>query len=403
LRSFLALVLATVALSVSGEVRAADAGKDVFIYQVRQGKASSLGASLSNLLGGQSKAEAVAKDAAGTSLILPSFTPPVETAAPLEPKGAPALPDRAFTIPGASIGGLGDVNISADDTRNVLAIYATQAEYERLERTLAKLDTPQPQVFIEAAIVEVSLTRDTRFGLQYFFQFGNSPSQVVLTPNKTTTVTPQAPGFSYSFAKGTDIQVILNALGTATTVDVLSAPKLMVLNGQTATLGAGARVPIATEQAVDTFSVTTLTNKIQYRDTGVVLTVTPRITNGGRIVLDIVEEVSQPQPTTSSRIDSPTIQQRRVSSTVVLEDGQTVALGGLITEQRSRGKSGIPGLQDVPVLGKLFGESTVGTFRTEHVVLLTARIVDSLAAADAVREGLEKATPGLDPLLAKPR
>jgi general secretion pathway protein D len=401
-RPWLALVLTSTILSTPIRAYAAEPGKDLFIYQVQQGRASSLGATLANVFGTGTGADPAARPADAPALILPFATSTPESSPAADPKAAVTPPDRRFSLAGDRLAGAGEITLSADDSRNILAVFATPAEYERLQRALAKLDTPPPQVFIEAAIVEVTLSNDTRYGLQYSFQFGNS-NQVVLTPAKTPTVSPAAPGFSFSYANsGADIQVILSALASKTRVEVLSAPKLMVLNGQTATLGAGARVPIATEQAVDTFSVTTLTNKIQYRDTGVVLTVTPRIAYGGTITIDVAEEVSQPTPTTSSRIDSPTIQQRRLTSLVSLQDGQTVALGGLITEQRTRSKAGIPGLQDVPMLGKLFGENGDAIVRTEHVVLLTARIVNAPATADEVRAAVTAVTPAVGPILAKP-
>ena len=146
-----------------------------------------------------------------------------------------------------------------------------------------------------------------------------------------------------------------------------------------------------------------IVNSVQLRDTGVILRVTPRANKSGRVILDIAQEVSDASKTTSSGIDSPTIQQRRISTTVAVQDGETISLGGLIRDSRTTGGSGIPYLRKIPLLGQLFGSTSRDTTRTELIVLITPRVVRSdQEAADMMRDlqeqfkGLRRLAPGWD-------
>jgi general secretion pathway protein D len=199
-------------------------------------------------------------------------------------------------------------------------------------------------------------------------------------------------------------QVALEALSSITNVNVISSPQLMVVSNQTAQLQVGDQVPIAVQSAVplDQLASTRIVNSIQFRDTGVILRVTPRVNSGGLIGLDVEQEVSDVVPTTSSGIDSPTIRQRRVRSTVSVQSGETVALGGLIREQRNTSRTGIPGLRDLPVLGPLFGVTDNSDGRTELLVLITPRIVRNTEEARSVTAELRGRLRGLQPPVAQP-
>jgi general secretion pathway protein D len=163
----------------------------------------------------------------------------------------------------------------------------------------------------------------------------------------------------------------------------------MVLNNHTATLQIGDQVPVATQsaQSVSAANAPVLTT-VQFRDTGVILNITPRVNSGGLVLLDIQQEVSDVAKTTSSGIDSPTIQQRKISTSVAVQDGETIALGGLIKENENRGKSGIPILQDIPLLGMAFRTSNNTVRRTELIILITPRVVNDLKGARATMEYL---------------
>jgi general secretion pathway protein D len=294
---------------------------------------------------------------------------------------------------------MGAVNITADETNNALVILATPKEYNSILAALHQLDMPPLQVFLEAAIAEVTLTNELKYGVQYFYQPTNT-NQFTLSDGATGAISAAFPGFSYMFSNGSNIKVILDALSTVTHVEVVSSPDLLVLNNQTATLQVGDQVPIATAQAV---SVETpdapLVNSIQYQNTGVILKVTPRVNRGGVVMMDVSQEVSSVTNTTSSSIDSPTIQQRKINSTVEVQDGETVALGGLITDSRTKTKNGIPYLQEVPVIGALFRDTDNSSTRTELIVLITPHVVDDVQKARAITDELRHKLPAAQALL----
>jgi general secretion pathway protein D len=173
-------------------------------------------------------------------------------------------------------------------------------------------------------------------------------------------------------------------------VNVISSPKLLVLNNHEAQLQVGDQVPIATQSAVSSIGENSpIVNTVQLLDTGVILRVTPRVNKNGLVLLDIAQEVSDVVPTTTSSINSPTIQQRKMSSSIAVHDGETIAMGGLIRDSRSKTRSGIPLLRRIPLLGTLFGSVDNNRTRTELVVLLTPRVIRSRVEAAGMMEELQ--------------
>jgi len=243
-----------------------------------------------------------------------------------------------------------------------------------IEAALVRLDAPSRQVLIEASLAEVTLTDELRYGVQWNYNGKKGP--VTLSDSASGQVSRSFPGLSYLFTGSTDISAVLNALESVTTVRVISSPKLVTLNNHEAMLQVGDEVPVTTQSAV---SVTTpgapIVNSVQMQDTGVILGVTPRVNKNGLVQLDISQEVSNSVPTTTSGIDSPTIQQRKLSTTVVVKNGDTIALGGLITESRSKSKSGVPYLAKIPLLGALFRDTDNSMTRTELILLITPRVM----------------------------
>jgi general secretion pathway protein D len=224
----------------------------------------------------------------------------------------------------------------------------------------------------------------------------------------TSTPVQNFPGFSYLFTNGTTISATLNALASITNVKVLSAPNLLVLNNHTAALQVGDEVPVETASSVSTIgSDAPIVNSIDYLNTGVILKVTPRVNDGGLVLLDISQEVSDVAgtPPASAQIQSPTIEQRRIASSIAVQDGQTIALGGMISDTRSDEKDGLPLLKDIPYLGNLFSNTDDSDTRTELIVLLTPRVIRNTTDAETVtqelREKIKLADP-LQPRKAKP-
>jgi general secretion pathway protein D len=288
--------------------------------------------------------------------------------------------------------------IVPNEENNSLLIYANGEDYDFIREALQKLDQPVAQVLIEATLAEVTLTNDLSYGVDWSFASGRST--LVNSTNSGGTLSPSYPGFSYSFV-GKSVSAILNTLQSKTNVRVLSAPKLMVLNNQPATLQVGDQVPIVTQQAQSVASPgAPIVNTIELRDTGVILKVTPRVNDSGTIILDIAQEVSDVATTTTSGINSPTIQQRRLTTTVATRSGQMIALGGLIRDRTTKGRSGIPLLSQIPVVGGAFGrQTTVGT-RTELIILITPTVIRSPQeirnVVDGLIDGLDVARPLVD-------
>lgn len=286
------------------------------------------------------------------------------------------------------------VRIVADERSNSLAVLASRGEWRLIQDFLRRLDVQPLQVYIEATIAEVTLNDRLQYGLQWFFRSGNFSGQ--LSDADDGSIDPRPPGFSGVFDNLSDVRIVLDALKAVTKVKVISSPQLTVLNNQTATLQVGADVPVATRSAVSVVDPDApIVNNIEFRPTGVILRVTPRANAGGMVTVDIEQEVSDVITTDTSNLDSPTIQQRRVESTVSVRSGETIALAGLIQDRDENGRRGLPILSSIPVIGGLFGTKTRLVGRTELLVLMTPRLIDSSADVRQLTEELRARLSGL--------
>lgn len=267
----------------------------------------------------------------------------------------------------------GQISIVADDPNNSLVITATHNEYVRMRHILSRIDVAPNQVLLEATIAEVSLNDQLRYGLRWFFQSGDHGFR--LSDNALGAVAPVFPGFSY-FLNMPNIQVALDALSDVTDVNVVSSPSLMVLDNKRAVLQVGAEVPVATQSAVSVAAPgAPIVNSISFRNTGVILGITPRVSDNGRVLLDIEQEVSDVVPTTSSNLDSPTFQQRRIKTTVTVGDGESIVLAGFMQDRATVNNSGVPILNQIPVLGNAFKSKDNDVERTELLIAITPQVV----------------------------
>jgi general secretion pathway protein D len=290
-----------------------------------------------------------------------------------------------------------EIRIIADDSTNALVIRASPRNYRKIRDALEKLDILPLQVLIEATIAEVTLRDQLRYGLEWFFRSGEFQTSFSARP--TGRVTPRFPGFSALFASPGDAAVVLHALEDITDVDVISSPQVVVLDNQTAQLQVGDQVPILSQQAQSvTDTDAPVVNSIEQVQTGVILSVTPRVNAGGLVTMEIQQEVSDAVETTSSDINSPTISQRRIASTVAVQSGETVALGGLIRDNRDNRQTGLPLLSSIPVIGWLFGVTDRTSERTELLVLITPSVIGSQEEARAVTEELRRRLSGVEPI-----
>ena len=277
------------------------------------------------------------------------------------------------------------IAVVIDEPNNSLIITATAAEYRRIRRILEVTDSTPNQVLLEATIAEVTLTDELKLGVRWFFQKG--ANQVSFT-DATGIVAGPFTGFAYFF-NSVNIKAVINALSTVTNVDVLSQPSLMALENKKATLQVGNEVPILTQTAVTPViggvGNTPIVNSVTYRNTGVILGITPRVGEDGRVLLDIEQEVSDVVANSANGIQSPSFQQRRVKTTVTVRDGETIILAGMIQDKSSRVRDQVPLIGNIPFLGNLFKNKTDTINRTELLIAITPQVVrdDSQVAAIA--------------------
>jgi general secretion pathway protein D len=322
-------------------------------------------------------------------------------AAPGSAAASPASLDKNGT--GSSGNGqplLQGVRITADNVNNTLLIYADQGNYRIIESTLQQVDQPQLQVAIDATIAEVTLNDELSYGVQFFLtsrNLGLRPDQGSLLntqsgPAPTPTVAGAAgtavnafinralPGFNFLVGSEAQPSAILDALHTVTGVKVLSNPSLVVVNNQAATLQVGDVVPVSTGSATVLTTSNTVVNTIDYRNTGIILRVSPRINVNGNVRLDVEQEISNVSPQTATSL-TPTVSERKVKSSISVANGQTVLLAGLISEQQNTERNGIPVLDQIPGLGDAFSHQDKKITRTELIIFIRPQIIrDSLDA-----------------------
>jgi general secretion pathway protein D len=347
--------------------------EQLFVYQIQNRPAQELATVLQSVLG-------TAATPSSTS-VAPNLTPTAYTADNNQNQTPETAehPMDAATDPSAA-----GPRVVADIENNALLISTTAREYHRIQQILEQLDVVPTQVFLEAVIAEVTLNDQLKYGMNWYFEQGHNGFTLADAGNGVPS--PSFPGFSWTHTTN-DIQSALNAISSLTKVKVVSSPNLMVINNQKATLQVGDQVPIVTQTATNTTSdASAIVNSVELKDTGIILSVTPRINNSGRVMLDIDQEVSDVVQTTTSGIDSPTIQQRKITTRVVVNDGEALALGGLIQEKKSLAESKFPILGDVPVLGNAFKSKTDGLARTELIIFIRPRVVRNIDEARQVTD-----------------
>jgi general secretion pathway protein D len=319
--------------------------------------------------------------------------------------GASLLGGSTGSTSGGGTPILQGVRITADVVNNTLLIYASQENYSIIERTLRQIDRPQLQVGIEATVAEVTLNDNLSYGVQFFLASNNLglPADKGSVLNTTATGAPAAattagsvagafinrafPGFNFLLGPEAQPNAILDALHRVTDVKVLSNPSVVVIDNQVATLQVGDQVPISTGSATVLTTNNTVVNTIDYRNTGIILRVVPRINANGNVRLNIEQEISQ-VPQSSQNSLTPTVSERRVQSSISVASGQTVLLAGLISEQQSGGRSGIPVLDQIPGIGDAFSHTNKAITRTELIIFIRPQIIRDSVDAHFVAEEL---------------
>ena len=290
------------------------------------------------------------------------------------------------------------MRIVADEDHNSLLIMATPRDYQKILSSLEELDIVPLQVHVEATIVEVKLEDTLEYGIEWYFK--GSPGRFSSEGAIGNVSNILTGGFSWTMVdSASDVRAVLRAFADDSLVNVLSAPSVMVLDNHTAMIQVGDEVPTISQTestgSVDDQGRQNVIQSVQYRNTGIILNVKPRVNPGGLVTMEISQEVSDAVNTEISGPDSATIQTRKIESTVAVQSGQTVVLGGLIRDRRSEAEGGVPGLYEVPIVGALFGSTNNEATRTELVVVLTPRVITNAKDAQDITDDFRVKMQGL--------
>jgi general secretion pathway protein D len=393
---------------------AAGAGKQLYVYRVKNLEAPILAGYLTQLFGGEG-AQTQRSQPRGT--LAPGLEPAQvgsvqdfnETRFGMDQQQA----GQEGVTSGAIDMGTGDIRITSVLETNSLLIQATQSEYNAVLAAIERIDIEPLQVLIESQVLDVELNEELQFGVNWFLTnnpalipegigdidryvqsaaFGSGSAASGGFNFLTTLATPISDGMPF-------VQATIAALDEVTDVRSLAAPSLLVRNNATATITVGTQVPVQSTQ-VTTGGVGNVVSSAQYVSTGITLTVTPRINPGGLVYMDISQDVSRPgaRDPDISTSGNPPISNKTVTSQVAVQSGQTVFLGGLISEQDSQGRSGVPFLSRIPIVGPLFGARSKAMTRSETLVMITPTVVESAVDLKEISEDMENEFSRVPPL-----
>jgi general secretion pathway protein D len=402
-------------------------GQRVFIHFAENTKARDLATTLDAIYGRGDRGPAIT----GTQPQIRSFTSisglsgpsALPLPGPLTPSGpilgttsAPVVGGAPRTGPGSFPGVSGegappsvDIHFVADEVTNAVIVTTYPRLWNEIEETIKRLDKMPRQVLIDVLAAEVRLDDDMKLGVEWAIRSGNfvitsSPSGL-LPAKPPQSIIPfgglAVPLGLNVFAFAADkVLAALNALSTENRVNVLSNPTIMTTENRKAVINVSTSVPIVTSQQVPvaTGGITgnSITQTVEYKDAGIILTVTPRIGEQGTVALDVKQEVNEVGANEPPPINSPRFTKREAETSVVLLNNQTLVLGGLIQNRRTKIRIGIPFLNRVPILGYLFGSTEERVERTELILLITPRTVGTPLDANRVTDQMRRITPEIE-------
>ncbi|NYZ62242.1 secretin N-terminal domain-containing protein [Luteimonas deserti] len=314
-------------------------------------------------------------------------------AAASTPSPAPGAGGAPSPAP-VSVRGAAGASIMVDEPRNALIYQGDPAQWERMLKLIQQMDRAPRQVMIEVTLAEVLLDDDLNYGLSWFAKngWGRFDGRIYGGAGSGGTRGPSGSGLSYLVDVAGQNRLALNAFAQDRRVSILSTPRLLVKSGSEANIDVGEEVPIVTMTTTSnqqTDGNTNLLQSIQYRKTGVILSIKPTIYSEDRIDLDISQEVSEARPLeANATANSPTIFNRSLNTSLSLRDGGSVVMAGLIRSNASDVDSGIPFIKDVPLLGNLFKSRNVLKNRTELVLLIVPYIVESQEQATELSQAV---------------
>ena len=310
---------------------------------------------------------------------------------------------------GISLGASEEVRVSAVEESNMLLVLATSSQWTSIQRVIERLDTIPLQVHIEAKILQVSLNDQLRYGVQWFFEnaiggeggLGDSYREMAQNRSGWGDLAGSVVGGNLSWTfLGPNIASIVTALDSVSRVNVLSMPSIVVLNNKAASINVGTQIPVNSSFINTGVGGGTGTSQtyVQFRDTGITLTVTPRVNPGGLVFMEIDQQDSTPGDAGDAIGGNVPVDQRKIKTEVAIQSGQTILLGGLIKQTDTKGNSGVPGLSRIPVIGGLFGSRSNQTNRQELLVMLTPTVIRNSDEARRLTEDYSRQFRALEPL-----
>lgn len=420
-----------------------DAGAQLYVYYVKNFKAKDLATNLTEIFTGRSgggegsRSAPIASLAPGVeSVEIRSINQGEKDAA--QQGNVPPPPPSQPSGGGIAIVESDDIRISAIEESNALLIRATPGQYDAIEAAIKRLDIEPLQVHIEAQIVQVDLTQNLSFGVRWFFENATSEQaaggianfrrnirrfgQVDPATGRQATNgawnsfagTASSSGLAWTFLN-TTTEALLSTLQDETNVSVLSAPSLVVLNNKEASINVGTQIPVVSSflNSGSGFINSTPgqvgqpgtglglgTSFVQFRDTGLILNVTPRVNPGGLVYLEIKQEQSTPGTTADPTGNVP-VNRRIVETEIAVQSGETVLLAGLIRDNNNNSQAGVPGLMKVPLLGRLFSNSRREGSRQELLVLIKPTVISTTDEARSLTEEYKQRFRGIQPLIDK--
>lgn len=388
-------------------------GVDTFVYKVENTTASNIASVLAQLFsdtGAQVYGNSGGAGANRGGRAVPTGENVNASGQGSVPMGGQVIqPELKGTTKSGEIGAIqglsGNVKIITDDLNNSLIIQGTQADYEFLMKTIRKLDILPRQVLVEAKIVSVDLNGNLSWGVSAYLKgrTDTTPPTTGSYNDKSTGALSLSTLFTFGLNGRREVDILLSTLQSLTKTTVLDSPAILVLDGNQATFNVGTEIPIATSTFSNPYlnssSTTTGTDynvtntTIQYRSTGVSLNVAPRISATGMVTLEIATEVSNAGEAAKGLAGSPPINRSALNTTMVVKDGASVVLAGIIRERNGSSVAGLPGIAKIPILGWLFGSSSKSTSRSEILIILTPHVVydaeDLQKTSDVVQKSLK--------------
>ena len=353
----------------------------VYVYAVQNGKAKNVANLLQQIFLGAKPATTPDRPQTTTTTTTTTTRPPTP-----QPSQPPISQQQLSKPPTTGAGEtlVSDITrIFADEILNSVIILATPEDYTLIKETIAKIDLLPRQVMIEGLVAQINLTDNLSLGLSYVFktQFKISPDSIMKgalglnTGNLDATSLPGS-GFTFVGTVGDDVRAVINALATQSRAKVIAAPHILVTDNREARIQVGQQVPIVTSTSYDTTVTSSRTSTIQYKDIGIILKVTPQVNESGLVALDLAQEVSTFSTIELGQNETTIILNKAEATTnVVVKDGETIVIGGLIREDTSKSRTGVPWLTKIPLLGYLFGNTTDDETRTEIIILLTPHVI----------------------------